>query len=233
MKRTSSERTSSLYKLRNFFWTLGLFIGVSNRAGAQNVDGSSLSQPDSNTSISRNRPAESGACIPAADVLGELDFVSLSYRALQSAGLLAALQSDTPFVTFLAPTDQAFNRAALQLGFGSAQALFADRAVLRRILEQHLIPTVIDSSELQPGLTLRTLDFGNHITTRRGQRGRIEFVGTGGQASQLKVSLDYNICGASIILIDGVLIPPDVYLTVLPPPRSPIGASRQQDRRDP
>uniref|UniRef100_A0A061QN03 FAS1 domain-containing protein n=1 Tax=Tetraselmis sp. GSL018 TaxID=582737 RepID=A0A061QN03_9CHLO len=217
MKRTSSERTSSLYKLRNFFWTLGLFIGVSNRAGAQNVDGSSLSQPDSNTSISRNRPAESG----------------LSYRALQSAGLLAALQSDTPFVTFLAPTDQAFNRAALQLGFGSAQALFADRAVLRRILEQHLIPTVIDSSELQPGLTLRTLDFGNHITTRRGQRGRIEFVGTGGQASQLKVSLDYNICGASIILIDGVLIPPDVYLTVLPPPRSPIGASRQQDRRDP
>eukprot|EP00951_Prasinocladus_malaysianus_P039058 scaffold434031_cov41-Prasinocladus_malaysianus.AAC.1 len=47
------------------------------------------------------------ACELVTDVLREVDFLSSTYHAIQSAGLLGALGSPAPYVTLLAPTNQA------------------------------------------------------------------------------------------------------------------------------
>ena len=78
-------------------------------------------------------------------MIGDLDFLSLTYQALQSAGLLQPLRSQSPGVSLLAPTNQGFARAARQLGLDSIQQLLANRPVVRRILEQHLLPFVVSS----------------------------------------------------------------------------------------
>jgi hypothetical protein len=64
---------------------------------------------------------------------------------------------------------QGFTRAARQLGFASPGHLLEDRSVTRRILEQHLLPYIVTVDDLQPGLTLRTMDFGSPLTVQRGR----------------------------------------------------------------
>mmetsp|Transcript_10370 Transcript_10370/g.18776 ORF Transcript_10370/g.18776 Transcript_10370/m.18776 type:complete len:266 (-) Transcript_10370:120-917(-) len=148
------------------------------------------------------------------DVLQELDFLSLTFRALQAAGILETMRSRTPFITLLAPTNQGFSVAARMLGLGSVAELLRDRAVVRRILEQHIIPAVLSpQQDLENGQVVMTLDFGNPLIIERSDTNQIVFVGTGNEASQLRIDLSYDICNAEIVIIDDVLIPADIFLT--------------------
>eukprot|EP00873_Tetraselmis_striata_P046364 jgi/Tetstr1/466628/TSEL_011116.t1 len=130
-----------------------------------------LGQPPSPNRGNQTQNGVDGESIPVeedctlmTDVLQDLDFLSLTVRALQGAGLLETMKSETPFITLLTPTNQAFSNAVRQLGLDSVGDLLQDRAVVRRILEQHIIPAVLDvRSDLQDGQVLLTLDFGNPL----------------------------------------------------------------------
>lgn len=65
-------------------------------------------------------------------------------RALDAAGLTAALQGAGPFTVFV-PTEAAFAK----LGVGELKALLADREKLSAILGYHVIPRLVRSLDLQ------------------------------------------------------------------------------------
>mmetsp|Transcript_8210 Transcript_8210/g.23577 ORF Transcript_8210/g.23577 Transcript_8210/m.23577 type:complete len:460 (+) Transcript_8210:427-1806(+) len=166
--------------------------------------------PDAGEQPTTNRRDDS--CTPAAEVLRDLDFLSLTYQAIQAAGLLTAFSGDGPPVTLLAPTNQGFEQAARQLGYASVQDLLLDTPLLRRLLEQHLLAQVLDVNNLQQRQVVQTLDFGNPIVIRTSPTGGVQFLGTGGQALKLRINLDYTVCEMGIVLIDNVLIPADALL---------------------
>lgn len=65
-------------------------------------------------------------------------------------------------------TVQGMMNAARQLGYSDPTGLIANQYVIRRILEQHLLPTAIPVEDMSVGQRLRTLDFGNPLTVQQG-----------------------------------------------------------------
>jgi len=71
--------------------------------------------------------------------------------ALQSAGLVAALKGEGPFTVF-APTDAAFAEI-LEEQFN---ALMANKTELTNLLNYHIVPGEVTSTDLKNGLAVRT-----------------------------------------------------------------------------
>ena len=58
------------------------------------------------TELSDETNERAGRCTQATDALRDLDFLSLTYQAIQAAGLLPAFNERGPEVTLLVPTNQ-------------------------------------------------------------------------------------------------------------------------------
>jgi transforming growth factor-beta-induced protein len=136
-------------------------------------------------------PAEAANIVSTAEKAGQFGTL---IKALEAAGLTAALEGDGPF-TVLAPTDDAFAK----LGDRTIAALLSDKEKLADVLKLHVIPGKIMAQDLAAGKGLKTL---------QGQTLRSSIV-KGGLVIDESRLVDSDIDGGNGIIhvIDRVLIP--------------------------
>jgi uncharacterized surface protein with fasciclin (FAS1) repeats len=106
---------------------------------------------------------------------------TLLVEAVVAAGLATTLGGDGPFTVF-APTDAAFAALLTELGV-TKQQLFANTALLSRVLTYHVVPGVVLKAEVPVGAAIATVETGTftvgsdlRITDERGRSAAI--VGT-------------------------------------------------------
>jgi uncharacterized surface protein with fasciclin (FAS1) repeats len=90
-----------------------------------------------------------------------LNDFSILVEAVVAADLAAALSGAGPFTVF-APTNAAFGAALAELGV-TKDALFADKALLTKILTYHVVPSRVLKAEIPFGTAVATLQ-GETIT---------------------------------------------------------------------
>jgi uncharacterized surface protein with fasciclin (FAS1) repeats len=131
----------------------------------------------------------------AAIVAGDRDFTTFA-RLLRDAGVLATLRGSGPFTVF-APTDEAFRR----LPRATFDAITKDRALLRRVVNFHVVRGELLSTEFAGRGSVRSVE-GSRL--RVSLRGRQAFLG--GRA--LIVRPDIRARNGVIHGIGKVLLPP-------------------------
>ncbi|MDQ3189396.1 MAG: fasciclin domain-containing protein, partial [Pseudomonadota bacterium] len=82
--------------------------------------------------------------------------------ALKAAGLVDTLKGPGPFTVF-APTDAAFAKVPAD----QLQALLADKAKLTAVLTYHVVPGVVMSKDVKPGM-VKTVQGSNLTVTTMG-----------------------------------------------------------------
>jgi len=82
--------------------------------------------------------------------------------ALKAAGLVDTLKGPGPFTVF-APTDAAFAKVPAD----QLQALLADKAKLTAVLTYHVVPGVVMSKDVKPGM-VKTVQGSNLTVTTKG-----------------------------------------------------------------
>ena len=103
--------------------------------------------------------------------------------ALQAAGLVETLKGKGPFTVF-APTDAAFAKVPP----AQLQALLADKAKLTAILTYHVVPGVVMSKDVKPGMVKTVQGSALNVTTMGG----------------VKVN-DANVTAVDIVADNGVI----------------------------
>ena len=103
--------------------------------------------------------------------------------ALQAAGLIETLKGKGPFTVF-APTDAAFAKVPP----AQLQALLADKAKLTAILTYHVVPGVVMSKDVKPGMVKTVQGSALNVTTMGG----------------VKVN-DANVTAVDIVADNGVI----------------------------
>ena len=103
--------------------------------------------------------------------------------ALQAAGLIETLKGKGPFTVF-APTDAAFAKVPP----AQLQALLADKATLTAILTYHVVPGVVMSKDVKPGMVKTVQGSALNVTTMGG----------------VKVN-DANVTAVDIVADNGVI----------------------------
>ena len=83
--------------------------------------------------------------------------------ALKAAGLIDTLKGPGPFTVF-APTDAAFAK----LPKDQLQALLADKAKLTAVLTYHVVPGVVMSKDVKPGMVKTVQGSTISVTTMGG-----------------------------------------------------------------
>lgn len=84
---------------------------------------------------------------------------SLLVEAVAAAGLVDTLNGTGPFTVF-APTNDAFARLLAELGVTKDQ-LFADKALLTRVLTYHVLPARVLKAEVPIGMPITTVQGGS------------------------------------------------------------------------
>ena len=83
--------------------------------------------------------------------------------ALKAAGLIETLKGKGPFTVF-APTDAAFAK----LPADQLQALLADKAKLTAVLTYHVVPGIVMSKDVKPGMVKTVQGTSINVTTTGG-----------------------------------------------------------------
>lgn len=175
----------------------GLMLVVLIAAGCSDDDGGTAATD------TKTPPSASGTLKAPGDVLevaaaeGDLNtFLS----ALGAAEIMDGLHGPGPFTVFI-PTDAAFSGYLTKAGMSQAE-LFADKALLRGVLEYH----IVNMSETADQVMAMA---GQSFTTAAGKPVQVSVDGDTVMVGRATV-VRYDI-GASngvIHVIDGVLIPP-------------------------
>ena len=112
--------------------------------------------------------------------------------ALKAAGLIDTLKGPGPFTVF-APTDAAFAK----LPKDQLQALLADKAKLTAVLTYHVVPGVVMSKDVKPGMVKTVQGSSFSVTTMGGVK-----------VNDAKVTaVDIVASNGVIHVIDTVIIP--------------------------
>ena len=114
--------------------------------------------------------------------VGAGNFKTLA-TALTAAGLIDTLKGKGPFTVF-APTDAAFAKVPP----AQLQALLADKAKLTAILTYHVVPGVVMSKDVKPGMVKTVQGSALNVTTMGG----------------VKVN-DANVTAVDIVADNGVI----------------------------
>merc|ERR1712241_1407096 len=137
--------------------------------------------------------------------MGSAGNFTVLVEALQTAGLVDALQGAGPFTVF-APTDAAFTALLGSLGVTKAELLARDD--LADILKYHVVSGSITSTDLAPMQDVITLE-GSQLTVAKD--------GSTVKAGSAGVSTADISCSNGVIhVIDAVLLPPVLLLPPVP-----------------
>lgn len=119
------------------------------------------------------------------------------FELLRAADLIVTLESPAPYTVF-APTNEAF--AALPAGTVEALKNPSSKLELTRILQAHVLPNRITTSEMRPGMPMLTAQGQEVIVQRNG-----EDLTVGGAHVLIP---DVQAANGYIHVIDKVLVPP-------------------------
>jgi uncharacterized surface protein with fasciclin (FAS1) repeats len=115
--------------------------------------------------------------------------------AVQEAGLAGTLSGPGPFTVF-APTDEAFSKVPQ----GVMDALMANKTLLTAVLTYHVVPGEIMSSDLENGMSVKTVE-GSDLMVKIDDQGV--------WINNAKVTQpDINASNGVIHVIDSVILPP-------------------------
>jgi uncharacterized surface protein with fasciclin (FAS1) repeats len=121
--------------------------------------------------------------------------------AVQEAGLAGTLGGPGPFTVF-APTDEAFSKVPQ----GVLDALMANKTLLTAVLTYHVVPGEIMSSDLENGMSVKTVE-GSDLMIKVDDQGV--------WVDNAKViQPDINASNGVIHAIDSVILPPMVAKSV-------------------
>ena len=129
---------------------------------------------------------------------------SILVEAVVAANLQGTLSGTGPFTVF-APTNDAFAAALTELGL-SKEALFADTALLTKILTYHVLPSRVLKADVPVGAAITTVegqtftvDATLAITDRKGRKANI-------------AATDTLASNGVVHVIDKVILPDDITL---------------------
>ncbi|MEH0155065.1 fasciclin domain-containing protein [Limibacter armeniacum] len=126
--------------------------------------------------------------------------------ALDSAGLLSTLSGSGEF-TVLAPTNEAFDAYLDEVGLTAEELLSpANRAILSRILNYHVVNSFHPSNSISDGDTLITLN-NNFITFQTDESDAISILNEGGVDNAVLDPVDLLSTNGVVHVIDQVLAP--------------------------
>ena len=112
--------------------------------------------------------------------------------ALKTAGLIETLKGTGPFTVF-APTDAAFAK----LPADQLKALLADKAKLTAVLTYHVVPGVVMSKDVKPGMVKTVQGTSINVTTTDGVKVN------GAKVTAVDIVADNGV----IHVIDTVIVP--------------------------
>lgn len=112
--------------------------------------------------------------------------------ALKTAGLIETLKGTGPFTVF-APTDAAFAK----LPPDQLKALLADKAKLTAVLTYHVVPGVVLSKDVKPGMVKTVQGTSINVTTTDGVKVN------GAKVTAVDIVADNGV----IHVIDTVIVP--------------------------
>ncbi len=152
-------------------------------------------------------PAATTAPATAAPAAGDILEVAAAegdlgtfLTSLEAAGIMDGLHGAGPFTVFV-PTDEAFSAYLTEAGMSQAE-LFTDPALLRSVLDYHLVE-MIESSEQVMGMA------GQSFVTANGAELAVAVDGDTVKVGNATVErYDIQASNGVIHVIDAVLIPP-------------------------
>lgn len=125
-------------------------------------------------------------------------------EAVVAAKLQDTLSGTGPFTVF-APTNDAFAAALAELGV-SKEALFADTALLTKILAYHVLPSRVLKAEVPVGTAIKTVE-GQNLTIDAG------LAITDGLGRKAAITATDTLASNGVVhVIDKVILPSDVTL---------------------
>lgn len=154
----------------------------------------------------------SSTCTTIIDLAQQNSDLSILVQAVQAAGLAEALSDPTLVATVLAPTNDAFEALAAQLGLEVGDFLDPERvALLATVLQYHAVPGVAATSDdLTDGQSLTTLNDGETITVQKSGSDITLVPSLAGASSAAVIQADLIACDAIVHVIDGVLLPANI-----------------------
>eukprot|EP00873_Tetraselmis_striata_P020620 jgi/Tetstr1/440884/TSEL_029156.t1 len=173
-------------------------------------------------------PPNRRQCRSIATALQSYDFLSTLRAALVAAGMTDTLNEKDLTISFLAPTDAAFNRTLNALNT-TAERLLREPLLLRRILQLHIIPVPLPSNVIARELRVPTLDFGSRLELRTRNGVTTVSASNSSEADIVDLSIADVCPPAQVFVIDNVLRPqgiaadlPDRLTAPPPEPESPL-----------
>ena len=146
------------------------------------------------------KPSTSTTAAPTKSIL-ELAHsegsLSTLLRLLDTAGLTSLLNGSGPF-SLLAPTDAAF--AAMDKA--TFDKISADTLLLKSVLQYHVVPKRISTKDIKAG----------SVTTVEGSTVSLKATGQLPTVNGLTISRAARATNGTILVIESVLLPPDVKL---------------------
>ena len=174
---------------------LGLaLVGVVALAGCSSSSGNTAAPATSS-------PMETAAA-DIVGVAGSNADLSTLVTAVKAAGLVGTLQGAGPFTVF-APTNEAF--AALPAGVVDQILLPCNKDALAKILTYHVISGKVTAMDITPG----------NVETVEGQSVKLATEGGVTVNDAKVVTADVPVGNGVVHLIDTVLVPSDVDVTML------------------
>ncbi|KAG1657207.1 hypothetical protein FOA52_008240 [Chlamydomonas sp. UWO 241] len=149
----------------------------------------------------RPSPGEVESIVSVARTVDDLSTLVLAVAS--SPSILRAASNPDAQLTVLAPTNEAFVKALAELGM-TAEQLFADKALLARILQYHIITSVVKSdAATSSGVSVPTLLPEANVTFQLAA-----FDGTVWVNNARVLTADIAAGKSIVHVIDTVLIPP-------------------------
>lgn len=150
-------------------------------------------------------PASAANCSTIAQDLASNGKLSVVLTAVKAAGLEAYFSNPDLEVTVFAPFNGAFIAALRTYGISASQ-LLSNKAVLLKILQNHVIPgAVLNSTALAATTTPLTSLAGQTITVST-SNGTISLTPEGGGPARI-ITPDLAACKSIVQVIDYVLLP--------------------------
>jgi uncharacterized surface protein with fasciclin (FAS1) repeats len=153
-------------------------------------------------------PSSDGCALAYLQAAGNFQTLTVLVEAASESALLQQiLASPSVQATLLAPTDAGIQKTLTATGLTQDQVL-ADPALITEILEYHLLPSLLQSSDLVENYSFNT-ELSSAGVPKSVTVATIDGVKSfqGGQTSAAIVSDPVVSCKIAVIPIDGLLIP--------------------------
>jgi len=128
---------------------------------------SAVASDDDKTKKPKNENDEEQVDNTLLEIAVQTEFLSTLVKAIQVSGLAATLQGDGPYTIF-APTNEAFNK----LPAGTLEELMqpANSAKLKEILNNHIVPGRVMSTDLADGQQAKAMGNNNLNISKAGNQ---------------------------------------------------------------